>query len=372
MFTPDAWAEASEGKGSWVSRDGSWGPISIESALAPDGVYDLPISAGLRVTVLSSSDGQEVLGADLSYGFLDEGLFHEIVGEGDEAIRETFLPMGTTPYFLKAYSNRVGEIEWTPVQEDSLGGGYLEVLARPGLLALKVMHPLYGVEWQLISLAPGQWSIEEVLVDRRPRLFGQVVDMDGNPLAETSVSVLANLDNEDFDLGLGGDAAYTTIVAGQRGNYSRVIRGEVWTDSEGQYSIVLPKAKKFALEASSAEWYGFSETPMLQSNWQIDINLDLTVDRVPFDYQVEIDLENFESKEEFYLRVKIADDVPWFRQFPPVRVQDGKAAFPGLMPGMRKVRFVLCREKNGPALVRYPLLTLPQSPARLHSSMPGD
>lgn len=230
-----------------------------------------------------------------------------------------------------------------------------------------------GISFSFIETVPGQRTHAKLSPEPRPMVRGKVYDWNHIPVPGVTVRVATVLNDDQFDFSSDDSAAGASLmVGGPEGHYTRTTRRHTESLEDGSFQLFVPRGGAFAAEARQGDAYAFvaRNTAMLSAadSWEVDLIL---MEPLP---ENGLTLEVLDDRGEPFtgalVGISIADDFPFFRQFPQkVPVNDaGTVFYLGIPLGVQIGVFV-----RHPDLVKayFPPLVLVNE-KRIQIRVPGD
>lgn len=365
---PKAIVEA--GKGYWtISSAGVLLAFQVDETHVINSEYHLPVTGVVNIQVFESISGEKIKGAKCLVGKIDKTKFMDCVGIGDGGVEVAIAPIGTSAYTRKIYESKYGAIDLDPSTEvENTDGVFSHSFFGATFIGLQVFHEEYGHQFVVADVKGGEVSVVEVPLERRPKVVGVLQNAAGRPLPAKGISVLVELSEASNDLG-DFDGRFATVAYGEPGNWHRVARISTVTDDLGGFEMIMPNGVRFAAEYSSKDAYGFAESKVFETPPINDIFLEVSASSFEEGYAVWVEREDGGPIAGIHIWPRIADDLPWFRQFPGVPVNEaGIAWLPMLEAGQEKVRLFAQTGwdwADSERLFKSKLMTLPPSPFHL-------
>ncbi len=238
---------------------------------------------------------------------------------------------------------------WTA--RPDVGGTLVFDLPSPGKLWIRVWHPRFGVAWTEAVSRERYAGDVSIRLDPRPTLSVLALDAAGRPLAHHPVRVAVWLDPASYDwCELDRSLGFARVGVGPVGEVSSVLWREVETDVEGRARLRVPRGQGYGLLVGDAGRFVF-RTVAASATEPRDVELTADLSVVAAAPPVELRFHDAEGAPlaGAVVRLAVANDAPWVRQFPPLTTDDsGTVRVAGFAAGERLA-----------AVVEHPSLTCP-------------
>ena len=303
--------------------------------------------AGIRPTLIDSHGDLVSTLVSLSYCVLDPNVYMVIREEAANPKNETIWSVNSSERLIEAYQEISGDLEVHSVRNDSDEFDRI-ILDKAGVLVTWASSFGMGGDWIATEVFPGEMTDIALRLRQRPRVEGFVYGTDGLPEPDATISIIVSfgtVPNPDLgsgDVGRGMGVA----AAGQRGAMNRIGRLGVRANSEGWFSLVVPRGEYYAVEAILGPSYGFSRTMDIDFGQKdtviLDVHLiggELPPDEDQFVVRVTDEVGN--PIEGVSVLLVVVDDLLWMRQFLSV-ISDtnGIAPYPWIPAGTTVTPFL--------------------------------
>lgn len=368
-------------------------PIAASSCRTEEeGVFLVPYSSRLHVLV---GLPDEELSVVVELFLLDRQWVESYRSGAIDRGRETFLPLTSVEHMLTIYSRdhqpesqeqelpRL-DLDWTELILDQNGESEM-LLYFNGTCLIRAFSPESGVRYSWVEILPGQETFSQIRLEFRPLLIGQLTDEHGASVPHQPVVGIVSLGPyfEQVDW-LGSREQGGVATFGQPGNYQRRFSLQSTTDSNGFFSIRLPRGEGYAINCTVGASFAFDYLmgPFSGIEETIRLTPQLKPTNLTEGVQVRVITEQGDSAAGVFVELAIADDFPWFRTLPIVQTNgEGWAGFPWIGEGTTVAQAVFLQHDRwaapphwrGDSVKLTPqnmplILTIPS----LHSGQPRD
>lgn len=271
------------------------------------GIFEMPPERAMTDEVAETGGGPFDFGSS-------SATFH---GMMNRHLRES----GAKPLVHVAW----GAESFPPICAPLLGEYCASVILKDGT---KGYCPLVAV--------PGERQTVRIGINPRPCIRGRLVDWEDAPVADGIVQCSIALDLEDYDFG-SGDGGFGLAVIRSGGVLHHVAKRTFRTDSDGYFSLTVPRGTGFALESHAKGGYVFWQARDFDAVARIADPITLQLqdpDQMePIRFTITVEGQGAIMGAEVI--PSLASDLPFIRQFPRYCTDDtGAILVHGMQPGM--------------------------------------